>query len=185
MRRNHAYSCGFYAFKLIFMQKKRTPGLDQADLKLLALVQKDATASAETLGSMIGLSASSVQRRIKRLRETAVIERDVAIVNRAALGNRMTFIVGVKVDFGQKAECDRLHRKLLADARTQQAYYVTGEVDFMLVVVVRDMQDYDEYSKTLLLSSPAMMRFQSNVVIESLRVGLEIPLDVPGPKKRR
>jgi DNA-binding Lrp family transcriptional regulator len=82
----------------------------------------------------------------------------------------------VKVDFGQKAGVDALRRKLLADPRTQQAYYVTGEVDLMLVVVVQDMQDYDHWSKTLLLSSPAMLRFQSNVVIEGLRVGLAVPL---------
>jgi DNA-binding Lrp family transcriptional regulator len=117
-----------------------------------------------------------VQRRIKRLRASGAIRREVAIVNTDAIGKRMTFIVGVKVDFGQKAGVDALQRKLLADPRTQQAYYVTGEVDLMLVVVVQDMQDYDNWSKTLLLSSPAMLRFQSNVVIEGLRVGLAVPL---------
>ena len=158
------------------MRKNRTVVLDDHDRRLLALLQRDATATAEALGSAIGLSASSVQRRIKRLRETGAIEREVAIVNTDAVGKRMTFIVGVKVDYGQKAGVDALQRKLLADPRTQQAYYVTGEVDLILVVVVQDMQDYDQWSKSLLLASPAMMRFQSNVVIEGLRVGLEIPL---------
>lgn len=158
------------------MKKNRTVILDELDRKLLTLLQRNTAVTAEDLGSQIGLSASSVQRRIKRLRATGAIEREVAIVNADAVGKRMTFIVGVKVDFGQKAGVDTLQRKLLADARTQQAYYVTGEVDLILVVVVRDMQDYDDWSKTLLLSSPAMLRFQSNVVIEGLRVGLAIPL---------
>ena len=120
-----------------------------------------------------------MQRRIKRLNKTGVIEREVALVNLDAIGKRMNFIVGVKVDYGKKAGVDALQRRLLADARTQQAYYVTGEVDLMLVVVLvaaPDMQDYDDYSKTLLLSSPAMLRFQSNVVIGALRVGLEVAL---------
>jgi DNA-binding Lrp family transcriptional regulator len=55
-------------------------------------------------------------------------------------------------------------------------YYVTGEVDYLLTVIVHDMQDYDEYSKTLLLASAAVLRFQSNVVIEGLRIGLEIAI---------
>jgi Lrp/AsnC family leucine-responsive transcriptional regulator len=158
------------------MKKSRSVALDDLDRRLLALLQHDTAVTAESLGSKIGLSASSVQRRIKRLRATGTIEREVAIVNTDAIGKRMTFIVGVKVDFGQKAGVDALQRKLLADPRTQQAYYVTGEVDLVLVVVVQDMQDYDNWSKTLLLSSPAMLRFQSNVVIEGLRVGLAIPL---------
>ena len=158
------------------MKTTRAVALDDLDRRLLALLQQDTAVTAEQLGSKIGLSASSVQRRIKRLRATGAIRREVAIVNTDAIGKRMTFIVGVKVDFGQKAGVDALQRKLLADPRTQQAYYVTGEVDLMLVVVVQDMQDYDNWSKTLLLSSPAMLRFQSNVVIEGLRVGLAIPL---------
>ena len=160
------------------MPKIRTAALnlDEHDRRLLALLQHDASITAEILGSKIGLSASSVQRRIKRLRETGAIIREVAIVNADAVGKRMTFIVGVKVDFAQKAEVAPMLRRLTADRRTQQAYYVTGEVDYILTVVVHDMQDYDEYSKTLLLSSPALARFQSNVVIEGLRVGLEIPI---------
>ena len=158
------------------MNKMRAISLDDLDRRLLALLQQDTAVTAESLGSKIGLSASSVQRRIKRLRATRTIEREVAIINTNAIGKRMTFIVGVKVDFSQKSGLDALQRKLLADPRTQQAYYVTGEVDLMLVVVVQDMQDYDNWSKTLLLASPAMLRFQSNVVIEGLRVGLAIPL---------
>ena len=159
------------------MRKTRNVTLDDHDRKLLTLLQRDATATAEALGSEIGLSASSIQRRIKRLRETGVIAREVAILNTDAVGKRMTFIVGVKVDYGKKAEVNTLLKKLLADHRTQQMYYVTGEVDYILTVVVHDMQDYDEWSKGLLLASPAMLRFQSNVVIEGLRVGLEIAVD--------
>lgn len=162
--------------------------LDEHDRRLLALLQSDATVTAETLGSRIGLSASSVQRRIKRLRETGAITREAAIVNADAVGKRMTFIVGVKVDFAQKAEVAALLRRLVADRRTQQAYYVTGEVDYILTVVVHDMQDYDEYSKALLLASPALSRFQSNVVIEGLKVGLEIPIgeeEKPVPRAKR
>jgi len=160
--------------------------LDEHDRRLLALLQGDTTATAEALGSRIGLSASSVQRRIKRLRETGAITREAAIVNADAVGKRMTFIVGVKVDFAQKAEVAALLRRLVADRRTQQAYYVTGEVDYILTVVVHDMQDYDEYSKALLLSSPALSRFQSNVVIEGLKVGLEIPIgEEEKPRARR
>jgi Lrp/AsnC family leucine-responsive transcriptional regulator len=166
------------------MRKRRDVPLDDLDLRLLALLQRETAVTAEALGSKIGLSASSVQRRIKRLRSDGIIAREVAIVDTDALGKRMTFIVGVKVDFGQKAGVDALQRKLLADPRTQQAYYVTGELDLVLVVVVEDMQDYDQYSKSLLLASPAMLRFQSNVVIEGLRVGLEVPIASVDTKPR-
>ena len=171
-----AVSCGITAHDYINMRKNRNIALDDHDHRLLTLLQRDTSATAEALGSEIGLSASSIQRRIKRLRANGVIEREVALLNADALGKRMTFIVGVKVDYGKKAEVTALQKRLLADPRTQQAYYVTGEVDLILTVVVQDMQDYDNWSKTLLLASPAMLRFQSNVVIEALRVGLQIAL---------
>ena len=158
------------------MPKNRSISLDEHDRRLLTHLQRDATSTAELLGSTVGLSASSVQRRIKRLRATGVIEREVAILNADALGKRMTFIVGVKVDYGKKTDVNALLKRLLADGRTQQMYYVTGEVDYILTVIVHDMQDYDDYSKTLLLASAAVLRFQSNVVIEGLRVGLEMTL---------
>ena len=158
------------------MPKNRSISLDEHDRRLLTRLQRDATSTAELLGSTVGLSASSVQRRIKRLRATGVIEREVAILNADALGKRMTFIVGVKVDYGKKTDVNALLKRLLADGRTQQMYYVTGEVDYILTVIVHDMQDYDDYSKTLLLASAAVLRFQSNVVIEGLRVGLEMTL---------
>ena len=158
------------------MPKNRSISLDEHDRRLLTHLQRDATSTAELLGSTVGLSASSVQRRIKRLRATGVIEREVAILNADALGKRMTFIVGVKVDYGKKTDVNALLKRLLADGRTQQMYYVTGEVDYILTVIVHDMQDYDDYSKTLLLASAAVLRFQSNVVSEGLRVGLEMTL---------
>ena len=69
------------------MAKIRAITVDEMDRRLLALLQRDTTATAEILGSQIGLSASTVQRRIKRLRKTGVIEREVAIVNTDAIGN--------------------------------------------------------------------------------------------------
>ncbi len=73
-------------------------------------------------------------------------------------------------------EVNALLKRLLADGRTQQMYCVTGEVDYILTVIVHDMQDYDDYSKTLAPASAAVLRFQSNVVIEGLRIGLEIAI---------
>ena len=71
------------------MAKTRNVTLDEHDRKLLNLLQRDTTATAEILGSKIGLSASSIQRRIKRLRATGVIAREVAILNPDAVGKRM------------------------------------------------------------------------------------------------
>ena len=90
------------------MKKSRAKALDDLDRRLLALLQQDTAVTAEHLGSQVGLSASSVQRRIKRLRASGAIRREVAIV-KAALPEADTTLVEEAVQFVQ-----RLRREDLA-----------------------------------------------------------------------
>ncbi|MDB5846992.1 MAG: Lrp/AsnC family transcriptional regulator [Rhodoferax sp.] len=73
--------------------------LDRFDLAILGLFQQDTRLVADVIGERVGLSAASVQRRLKRLRETGVIQREEASLNQAALGYPITCIVGVDVDY--------------------------------------------------------------------------------------
>ena len=72
--------------------------LDDFDREILRRVQLDARATGEDIGADIGLSAAAVQRRLKRLRQLGVIIAEVAVVNPAAVGQTMTFIVGVELE---------------------------------------------------------------------------------------
>lgn len=109
--------------------------LDRTDRLLLDLLQGDARQSLETLAARVDLSAAAVQRRIKRLRDGKVITGEVVQIDAAAVGLPMTFIVTVELERERADEIDAFRRKASKEPQVQQAYYITGEGDFILIVL--------------------------------------------------
>ena len=150
--------------------------LDAADRELLERVQRDARVSAEAIGADLGLSAATVQRRLKRMREAGVIVCEVAQIDPKAVGMAMTFVVAVELERERADILDAFRRKANADANVQQCYYVTGEADFFLVVVARDMDDFEQIAGRLFQQDANVRRFRTSVVMGQSKVGLSVPV---------
>jgi len=132
---------------------------------------------AESIGVKVGLSAAAVQRRIKRLRESGVITREVAVLDPGALGLPMTFIVMVEMERERLEVLDAFRRQILDDAHVQQCYYVTGSADFILVVSCRDMADFEAFTRRVFFDNPNVRHFTTSVAMERVKVGLTLPLE--------
>jgi Lrp/AsnC family leucine-responsive transcriptional regulator len=154
----------------------QTPDLDQLDTAILACLQEDARTIAETIGAKVGLSAAAVQRRIKRLREAGVIEREVAVLSPEALGLSMTFVVMVEMERENLAVLDAFRRQILADDCVQQCYYVTGNADFVLVVTCPDMAGFEAFTRRMFFDNPNVRHFTTSVAMDRVKVGLTLPL---------
>ncbi|MBB4686951.1 Lrp/AsnC family transcriptional regulator [Amycolatopsis jiangsuensis] len=154
----------------------RTPDLDQLDLAILACLQADARTIAEVIGAKVGLSAAAVQRRIKRLRETGVIEKEVAVLSPAALGLDMTFVVMVEMERETLGVLDVFRRQVVAEGCVQQCYYVTGAADFALVVTCPDMAAFEAFSRRMFVDNPDVRHFTTSVAMDRVKVGLTLPL---------
>jgi Lrp/AsnC family transcriptional regulator, leucine-responsive regulatory protein len=161
-----AYSCGM----------TEDTSLDDFDREILRRVQLDARATGEDIGADIGLSAAAVQRRLKRLRKLGVIVAEVAIVNPIAVGQAMTFIVGVELERERADMLDAFRKAARADPNVQQCYYVTGEADFILIVVARDMDDFESFTRRLLFDNANIRRFTTSVVMARDKVGNAVPI---------
>ena len=150
--------------------------LDEFDREILRRVQIDARATAEVIGGDIGLSAAAVQRRLKRLRQDGVIVAEVAVVDPAAVGQAMTFIVGVELERERADMLDVFRRAARADPNVQQCYYVTGIADFILIVTARDMADFEAVTRRLLFDNPNIRRFTTSVVMARDKVSSVVPV---------
>ncbi|NDY93306.1 Lrp/AsnC family transcriptional regulator [Ideonella livida] len=155
------------------------PALDDFDRHLLAFVQQDCTLSAEHMGAAIGLSASAVQRRLKRLRAQGVIQAQVAVLDPARVGRGVTLLAGLQIDRDNYPVLAALRPRLAQDAAVQQAWYVTGQNDLMVVVQVANMAAYDAWCAALMQALPQIGRITTQVVIESLKRGLVVPVEAP------
>lgn len=150
--------------------------LDQCDKQILNDIQSNARVGLDTLAAQCGLSVPTVQRRLKRLRDTGVIEREVAILNPASLNYAMTFVVMVELERESLDQLDNFRRKARKDQQVQQCYYVTGEADFILICTARDMSDFESLTQRLFFENSNVRHFRTSVVMDRTKTGLTIPV---------
>lgn len=150
--------------------------LDRFDRRLLTLVQQDAGQTAEALAEQVGLSASAVQRRLKRLRESGVILAQIAVVDPLRVGKPNFFLAALEIERERPELIARLRQWMAAEDQIQQVYYVTGTADFVLVVVAPDVGAYDALMSRLMADNPNVRRFTTNVALGVGKRGLFVPV---------
>jgi DNA-binding Lrp family transcriptional regulator len=152
------------------------PELDKLDRRILALLQHDARISAEAIGAEIGLSASAVQRRTARLRDEAVITGEVVLVDARSVGRPLTMIVDLEVERERTDLLAGLKRWIAAEAAIQEAWYVTGDEDYVLVVSAPDVDSYETLMQKLLADTANVRRYRTRVARGTLKRGMAVPL---------
>ncbi|WP_338524330.1 Lrp/AsnC family transcriptional regulator [Pseudomonas batumici] len=153
--------------------------LDHFDLALLEAIQQDATTSQQDLGARVNLSPAAVNRRLKKLKEDGLVRQTVALVDPVRLGYGLTVIAEVEVENERLDLLDAMKRTFLACPQVQQCYYVAGECDFVLILAVRNMEQYTELTRTLFFQSNNVKRFKTLVSMSNVKVGLAVPATDP------
>ena len=151
--------------------------LDGFDRKILALLQKDSRTSQRDISEAVHLSASAVNRRIAALEAAGVIQRNVAIVDPAKVGRPITIIVDVSLENERLDLLDAARRRFVACPAVQQVYYVTSEVDFVLVLNVADMAEYDQLTRELFFAEANVKSFRTMVAMERSKVSLAVSME--------
>ena len=148
--------------------------LDNLDRTILALIQEDNTLALEYLASKCGLSVTSVQRRLKKMRKDKVIEKEIAVINPASVDQSMTFVITVKLERERLDMLDAFRNMARKDAQVQQCYYVTGETDFIIICTAKDMKDFEVLTHRLFFDNQNVRSFQTSVVMDRTKVGLSV-----------
>lgn len=141
--------------------------LDTFDRQILALYQSDVRLPAEQIGAQVGLSAAAVQRRLKRMRETGVIQAETAQLDCGKLGLGITAIVHVDL-VDESARATQAFRDTVTQRKeVQQCYGVAGNVDFVLIVIVPDLAAYDAFCTACLLHDTNVRSFTTQIVLDA------------------
>ncbi|TKI06733.1 Lrp/AsnC family transcriptional regulator [Martelella alba] len=153
-----------------------TAAIDALDRRILAHWQHDTRQIAERIGEEVGLSAAAVQRRLKRLRAAGVIEAETATLNARALGFPVTCLVGIDLLHERNEHIRSFKQAMLKQPMVQQCFYVTGEYDFILLVVCRDLEDYEQFTQTAIMSDDNVRSFTTWVVMDRVKSGNLLPM---------
>ncbi len=152
--------------------------MDRFDIKILNIVQRNNSLSIEKIADKVGLSPSAVRRRLRRLSEDAVIESNVSTISPEAVGLKLIAIVGVTLERESPHIIENFKKSMLSAPQVMQCYYVTGDADFVLIVTAKDMPDYEAFSRRFFFENPHVKRFHTSVVINRVKSGLVLPLDL-------
>ncbi|MDA5095334.1 Lrp/AsnC family transcriptional regulator [Aliiroseovarius sp. KMU-50] len=148
--------------------------MDGKDLEILRLVQGNSRLTAEVISQDVGLSAPAVQKRLQKLRSAGVIEREIAVLSPAKLGREMTIIVEVVLERENRASLDAFKRKMRQAPCVQQCYYTTGEGDFVLILTVKDIKEYEEFTQEYFFDESNISRFKTAVVMDRVKASLDV-----------
>ncbi len=151
--------------------------IDATDRQLLALLQRNALTSADKLGEAVSLSPTAAKRRVNRMRRDGIIRGDVSIVDPARLGYEVFTLVFVNLERDRRDIVHDFKRSITENPRILQAFYTTGDADFVLLVASKSLADYEQFTQSFFWESPQIKRFKTMVVMENVKLGFEIPVD--------
>jgi Lrp/AsnC family leucine-responsive transcriptional regulator len=153
--------------------------LDAFDLKILAVLQNQGRLSNVELADRIGLSPSPCLRRVKRLEAEGAIEGYSARINRAKVGLGVTVFVAVGLGRHREEEAERFRAAVLKLPQVVSCHAISGEADFLLEIVVADLNQYSELVLKRLRRIPGVKDLHSSFALETMKPSSSLPLQLP------
>lgn len=151
--------------------------IDAKDAKILNLVQRNNKLTMNEIGDEIGLSHTSVVRRLQRLRDCAVIFADVALVSPEAVGYPIRVNVSCSLERDRPDTYDRFIAAVRDDPLVISADVVMGKADFTFTVVARDMEAFSALVHRYNDAFPSLTSLTSLAVLQAVKRGLVIPVE--------
>jgi Lrp/AsnC family leucine-responsive transcriptional regulator len=150
--------------------------LDAIDCRLIAELQADARLSNVELADRVGLSPSPCLRRVKRLELEGYIQGYRAVLRRDLVGLGFSVFVGVKIDSHANEPALKFEEAIKAMPEVIACHLVSGEADYLLEVVVPDLEHYQRFLVGKLLNLPIVREVRSNIAIQTVKAGAPLPL---------
>lgn len=148
--------------------------LDETDRKILDILQRDSDRAVSEVAKEVGLSATPCWRRIRRLEEAGIVKRRVALVDRRQLNVSMTIFIGIKAPRHEMSWLEAFRAMIEEVPEIVEAYRLTGETDYIVKVVVPDIDTYDLVYKRM-ISRLDFSEINSSISMEELKFTTAVP----------
>jgi len=151
--------------------------LDNTDRKLLAILQHDATVPVAEIAERVGLSQSTCWRRIGALEEAGVVRGRAALLDREKLGLEVIVFANVKLSAHGRRSLSEFEEAIAVFPDVTECYTMSGEIDFLLRIVARDIAAYERFLRAELLQMPSVQEVHSHIALSQVKYTTELPLD--------
>ncbi|MEE4243088.1 MAG: Lrp/AsnC family transcriptional regulator [Desulfopila sp.] len=150
--------------------------MDATDIKILTILQENGRITNSKLAAMIGISPPAMIERVKRLEASGIIENYVAILNRGKVGFGLLAIINVSLSLHQISNLQMVKENLVQLEEVLECYQMTGDVDFLLKVAIKDMYSYTEFVNNKLSGIPGIQNIKTSFVLDVLKSGTALKL---------
>ena len=150
--------------------------LDKTDLAILKLLQEDAKISNVQLANRVHLSPSPCLARVRRLEQLGVVSRHVALLSPQSLGLNVSVFVQITLEKQAKQGLDRFESAVRERPEVMECYLMTGEADYLLRVLVRDVEALEEFIVNELTRIPGIANIRSSVALKQVKYETALPL---------
>ena len=151
--------------------------LTPTDIKILGMLQQDASLTAAEIAEQVNLSASPCWRRINRLEQAGIIEKKVALLNAEKLGMGLVIFSRISLAKNDEASLQDFEKRVRRYPEVVECYTVTGSADYFLKIITRDIKHYDRFLRRHLIQIPVVRDVNSNVAVTQIKYTTGLPLD--------
>lgn len=145
------------------------PALDETDKRILRLLQEDSRISVKEMAATLGLTPSPVYDRIRRLEAEGYIKRYVALLDKVKVGRPVTAFCQVSMRYHNEAFIEKFEQKIQELSEVQECYHMAGQVDFLLKIHVKSLNDYHDFVKYKLSKIDNIGVLNSTFVIKDIK----------------
>ncbi|MGH1427640.1 MAG: Lrp/AsnC family transcriptional regulator [Arenicella sp.] len=150
--------------------------LTKQDGKILSLLQSDASLTSTEVAERINMSQSPCWRRINRLEEKGAIKRKVSILDREVLGMELVTFTTINLSKFGRQNMEEVEREIALFDEVLECYTMTGEWDYMLKIVVKDIRHYEQFVRKKLANLPMIGELHSHIAVTEIKNTTELPL---------
>jgi DNA-binding Lrp family transcriptional regulator len=159
--------------------------LDEIDYKILECLQNDGCISNVELADHVGLSPAPCLRRVSVLKKAGVIRKYVALVNARAVDLAVTVFVQISLDLQVERRLEIFEHAIMKRPEIVECYLMTGDSDFLLRVVVPDVEAYERFLQETLTRIEGVARIKSSFALKQLKYSTALPLKQGRSETRR
>ncbi|OKL45258.1 Lrp/AsnC family transcriptional regulator [Pseudovibrio exalbescens] len=150
--------------------------LDSSDVRVLRILQRDASMSIADIAREAGMSQTPCWRRIKKLKETGIIKQVAAVVDREAVGLNFLAYSFVKLSLPSRENMEQFDKLVARWPEVVTCERITGAVDYLIKVVTDDIKSYDDFLRLKLLDNALVSDVQSRIVVSTIKETVALPL---------
>ena len=159
--------------------------LDRIDYRILHHLQNDARVTNTELAERVGLSPSPCLRRVRALEHNGIVKRYVALVDARAVGLPISVVVNVSLRSQERSALVEFETQIQRRPEVMECYLMTGNSDYLLRVVVPDLESYERFLADTLTRIPGVANIQSGLALKQVVYRTELPLaGAPSPQAR-